>query len=91
LRSLEIESDEAVVVIVVESIKNFSMSFYSPFSVQYSGSYGRLKIDVDFQSITMQDLFKFWGPFLKCLARMRTCSGAVEKVVVILFPLSIEY
>jgi hypothetical protein len=59
LRILEIESDEAVVVIDVEGIKNFSMSFYSPFSVQYSGSYGRLKIAVDFQLICLS----FWALF----------------------------
>jgi hypothetical protein len=63
LRILEIECDEAVVAIVVEGIKKFSMSFYSPFSVQYSGSYGHQKIAVDFESITMHDLFKFLGPF----------------------------
>jgi hypothetical protein len=63
LRILEIESDEAIIAIVVEGIKNFSMSFYSPFYIQYSGSYGRLKIADDFQSIIMHDLFKFLGPF----------------------------
>jgi hypothetical protein len=63
LRILENESDEDVVAIVVEGIKNFSVRFYSPISIQYSGSYGRLKIAVNFQSITMHDMFKFLGPF----------------------------
>jgi hypothetical protein len=40
-------------VIVVEGINNFPTSFHSPFSVQYSGSYSRLKIAVNFQSVTM--------------------------------------
>jgi hypothetical protein len=53
LRLLEIECDQAVVAIVVEGTKNFLMSFYSPFSFEYSGSYGHMKIDVDFQSIIM--------------------------------------
>jgi hypothetical protein len=64
LRLLEIESDLALVAIVVESIKNFPTRFYSPFSILYSGSYGHMKIAVDFQSITMICL-SFWA-LLKC-------------------------
>jgi hypothetical protein len=48
---LKIDSDEAVVVIVVEGNNTFSMSFYSPFSVQYNGSYGPLKIVVQFSAL----------------------------------------
>jgi hypothetical protein len=63
-RLLEIESNRAIVAIVVEGIKNFPTSFYSSFSVQYSGSYSHLNIAVYFQSITMICL-SFWA-LLKC-------------------------